>query len=627
MPFFCHARAAWYARCRIWGRQLIQTYRKLFTLFDRTERRRFWILTGVMLLVAAAEIAGISAVLMLLNVLSAPGMIQSNGVLSSAYARLGFTSPFQFQIALALTVMIVVMAGLAVKALGTYATIRFSTMRGYTISTRLLSAYLSQPYPWFLDRNSAELEKNVLVEVDGLVQRVILPSLRLVSNSLLVLAILAFLMLVDPLVTLFCGGVLGLGYGLIYLRFRGKLQRLGATMMDAFENRFLVAQEATGGIKDVKLMGLEATYVKSYSNAARTAAQSGATMGVMSELPRFVLEAITFGTMLALILLMLLKSGGNVTEIVPTLGVIAFSTMRLLPSLQQIYHSLVSIRGASTILDAIVGDFASTPARPLVEPEAGQVLKLEKELELSQVSFAYAQADRPTLRGLDLVIPARTTVGIVGGTGAGKTTLVDLILGLLSPDAGKMRVDGVELGPDNLRSWQKTLGYVPQAIYLTDETIASNIAFGVPKDEIDMAAVERAARIAALHDFVMSELPQGYETFVGERGVRLSGGQRQRIGIARALYRDPTLLIMDEATSALDNITERVVMEAVDRIRANKTIILIAHRLSTVKTCDTIFLMERGRLLAQGSYDELLAGNEVFRRMVSGGGEDVHAAE
>jgi ATP-binding cassette, subfamily B, bacterial PglK len=605
---------------------LIQTYQKLFTLFDRTERRRFWILTGVMLLVAASEIAGISAVLMLLNILSAPEMIQTSGMLSSIYSGLGFASPFQFQIALALTVMGVVMAGLAVKALGTYATIRFSTMRGFTISTRLLAAYLSQPYPWFLNRNSAELEKNVLVEVDGLVQRVILPSLRLVSNSILVLAILGFLMLVDPLVTLFCGGVLGLGYGLIYLRFRGRLQRLGTSMMDAFENRFLVAQEATGGIKDVKLMGLEATYVNSYSVAARTAAQSGATMGVMSELPRFVLEAITFGTMLALILLMLLKSGGNVTEIVPTLGVIAFSTMRLLPSLQQIYHALVSIRGASAVLDAIVSDFASTPARPLVEPGAEQTLKLEKALELSQVSFAYAQADRPTLRGVDLVIPARTTVGVVGGTGAGKTTLVDLILGLLSPDSGTMRVDGVELGPENLRSWQKTLGYVPQAIYLTDETIASNIAFGVPKDQIDMAAVERAARIAALHEFVLNELPQGYDTFVGERGVRLSGGQRQRIGIARALYRDPTLLIMDEATSALDNITERVVMEAVDRIRADKTIILIAHRLTTVKTCDTIFLMDRGRLLAQGSYDELLAGSDVFRRMVAGGAEDVHAA-
>jgi ATP-binding cassette, subfamily B, bacterial PglK len=603
---------------------LIETFRKLFLLFDRTERRRFWLLTGVMLLVAASEIAGISAVLMLLNILANPDAIESSRTLSYLSELSGLETNFSFQVGLAVAVLLVVMVGLAIKAAGTYATIRFSTMRGYTISSRLLAAYLSQPYPWFLRRNSAELEKNVLNEVDGLVQRVILPCLRLVSNSLLVLAILGFLLMVDPMVTLFSGGVLGLGYGLIYLRFRGRLHRLGQDMMDAFENRFLVAQEATGGIKDVKVMGLEATYVRSYSAAARKAAQSGATMGVMSELPRFALEAITFGTMLALILLLLLQSGGDVTEIVPTLGVIAFSTMRLLPSLQQIYHGLVSIRGATAVLNAIVTDFQSTPPLPLADATRTEPLRLERELELSKVSFAYAEAEKPTLRGVDLVIPARTTVGIVGGTGAGKTTLVDLVLGLLRPDDGVIRVDGHPITPENVRAWQGTLGYVPQTIFLTDETIASNIAFGVPKEEIDMAAVERAARIAALHDFVIGDLPQGYDTFVGERGVRLSGGQRQRIGIARALYRDPTLLIMDEATSALDNITERVVMEAVDRIRANKTIILIAHRLTTVKTCDTIFLMDRGRLLAQGSYDELLAGNEIFRRMVSGGAEDAH---
>ena len=605
---------------------MIGIYRKLFSLFDRTERRRFWILTGVMILVAGAEIAGISAVLMLLNVLAKPETIQSNRILSELSRLSGLDTAFSFQVGLAVLVLGVVMAGLAIKALGTYATIRFSTMRGYMISSRLLEAYLSQPYPWFLQRNSAELEKNVLIEVDGLVNRVILPCLRLLSNSLLVLAILGFLLMVDPLVTLLSGGALSLGYGLIYLRFRGRLHQLGQTMMDAFENRFLVAQEATGGVKDVKLMGLEATYVHSYSAAARTAAQTGATMGVMSELPRFLLEAITFGTMLALILILLLRSGGTITEIVPTLGVIAFSTMRLLPSLQQIYHALVSIRAATPVLDAIVEDFQSTPALPLADATRTEPLRLERELELAKVSFAYDQADKPTLRGVDLVIPARTTVGIVGGTGAGKTTLVDLILGLLTPDEGELRVDGVPITPENMRAWQGTLGYVPQTIFLTDETIASNIAFGVPKDEIDMAAVERAARIAALHDFVMSELPQGYDTFVGERGVRLSGGQRQRIGIARALYRDPTLLIMDEATSALDNITERVVMEAVNRIRADRTIILIAHRLTTVKTCDTIFLMERGRLMAQGSYDELLAGNATFRRMVAGDAEEVSAA-
>jgi ATP-binding cassette, subfamily B, bacterial PglK len=606
---------------------LIETYRKLFTLFDADERQRFWWLTGVMLLVAASEIAGITAVLTLLNVLATPALIQTNHILAKVHAALGFENDFQFEVALSVTVLAVVMVGLGIKAIGTYSLILFSTMRGYTISTRLLSAYLSQPYTWFLERNSAELGKNVLVEVDGLVQRLIEPALRLVSNSILVLAIFGSLLMVDPLVTLFYAGVMGAAYGLIYLNFRGRLQRLGLGLMKAFEKRFLVAQEATGGIKDIKVMGLEATYVQSYADAAQTAARSGATLGAMSELPRYALEAITFGTMLGLILVLLLKSGGNVTEIVPTLGIIAFSTMRLLPSLQQVYHSLVSIRGATAVLDTIVRDVAATPPLPLPGPDAPEVVRLDRSLELSQVSFAYAQAERPTLRAVDLVIPARTTVGIVGGTGAGKTTLVDLVLGLLKPDSGEIRVDGAPITDQNLRAWQKTLGYVPQSIYLTDDTIAANIAFGVPHGDIDLAAVERAAKTAALHDFVLSDLPQGYDTLVGERGVRLSGGQRQRIGIARALYRDPTLLIMDEATSALDNITERVVMEAVNRIRADKTIILIAHRLTTVKTCDTIFVMERGRLLAQGSYDELLAGNEVFRRMVSGGIEDAHAAE
>ena len=443
---------------------MIATYRKLFSLFDPVERRRFWILTAALVLVALAEIAGISAVLTLLNVLSEPDHIQTNGKLAAVYERLGFTSTFSFQVALAVVVLVVVMCGLAVKAAGTYALIRFSTMRGYTVSTRLLSAYLSQPYPWFLERNSAELGKNVLNEVDGLVARVIQPCLRLVSNGLLVLSILFFLMLVDPLVTLLSALVLGLGYGLIYLRFRGRLHRLGEDMMNAFEDRFVVAQEATGGIKDVKLMGLEPTYVASYATAARKAAQSGATMGVMGELPRFILEAITFGTLLGLILLLLLKSDGNITAIVPTLGIIAFSTMRLLPSLQQIYHSLVSIRAATPVLDTIVADIAATPKLPMADPAAMRPLALDKSLELSKVGFAYAASERPTLRGVDLVIRARTTVGIVGGTGAGKTTLVDLILGLLTPDEGVIRVDGTPVTDANRRAWQKTLGYVPDFV-------------------------------------------------------------------------------------------------------------------------------------------------------------------
>jgi ABC-type multidrug transport system fused ATPase/permease subunit len=237
---------------------------------------------------------------------------------------------------------------------------------------------------------------------------------------------------------------------------------------------------------------------------------------------------------------------------------------------------------------------------------------------LDRVSYSYPEHSRTALKDVSLEIRTCTTVGIVGGTGAGKTTLVDMILGLLTPSSGEIRIDDVPLGIENMRPWQRAIGYVPQSIYLVDDTVARNIAFGLPPEAIDQAAIERAARLAALHDFVLSELPEGYNTIVGERGVRLSGGQRQRIGIARALYNQPSLLILDEATSALDNITERVVMEAVDTMRHEMTIVMIAHRLSTVRQCDVIHVMERGAIVASGTYDDLLDGNELFRKMAVG---------
>lgn len=597
---------------------MLDVYRKILSLFDERERRQFWLLTVLMILVALVEVAGISSVLLLLNVLADPASIRDSRSLSAFQDALGYDSLFHFQIAFAIVSMAVVVTGLVIKAVGNYAMIRFSAMRGYTISNRLLGAYLHHPYSWFLERNSADIGKNVLNETDSLVARMISPALRLISNVLLVVAIVGFLIVVDPLVTILSAGLLGGSYALIYLRLRERLRRVGEELMQAFGERFRVSQEAMGGIKDVKLLGLEDSYIEIYKTAASRGARANAAMGVMSDLPRFVLEAITFGTLLTVILVLLLRSDGNIADIVPTLGVFAFSVMRLLPVLQQIYHGLASMRGSKIVLDTIARDYAEASRVPRQPATARAPLQLKHGLELSQVHFAYATASRSALSGLDLNIPARTTIGIVGGTGAGKTTLVDLVLGLLVPDAGEIRVDGNPITGENRRNWQQSLGYVPQAIFLTDDSIAANIAFGIPKDQIDMAAVEHAARTAALHDFVVSDLPQGYQTIVGERGIRLSGGQRQRIGIARALYRDPSLLIMDEATSALDNITERVVMEAVQNIRNDKTIILIAHRLTTVRTCDTIFLMEHGQLAAQGTYDELVAGNETFRRMASG---------
>jgi ABC-type multidrug transport system fused ATPase/permease subunit len=315
----------------------------------------------------------------------------------------------------------------------------------------------------------------------------------------------------------------------------------------------------------------------------------------------------------------LFTGDGTLGGVLPVLGLYAFAGIRLFPAFQQIYSSMTAMRFSRPILDKLVDDMqrnranAETPARSAAVP-----LRLAERLELEGMRYAYPKSERGALNGLDLAIDARTTVGIVGGTGAGKTTTVDVILGLLAPQAGELRVDGVPVTEANRRGWQNAIGYVPQAIFLTDDSVAANIAFGLPADEIDHAAVERAAKIAELHAFVMDELPEGYATQVGERGVRLSGGQRQRIGIARALYHDPDVLILDEATSALDNLTEKAVMDAVHNLGHAKTIILIAHRLSTVRDCDMIFMLERGRVVAQGSYDELLESSQKFRAMAAG---------
>jgi ABC-type multidrug transport system fused ATPase/permease subunit len=597
------------------GYPVIKTYRDMLSLFDAREQRDFWLLTALMIFVALVEVAGLSALFVLLQVLADPAFIQANPALRGFQDLLNYDSLFSFQIALSLTVTAVVFIGLIIKASGSYALIRFSAMRGYTISSRLLGAYLHHPYAWFLARNSAEIGKNVLNETDSLVGRVIGPALRLIANAFLVLAIVGFLIVVDPLVTVLSGALLGGSYALIYLRLRDRLRRAGEEVMQAFGERFRISQEAVGGIKDVKLLALEDSYMEIYAGVARRSARASSAIQIMSELPRFALEAITFGTLLVVIFVLLLRNDGNISDAVPTLGVFAFSVMRLLPALQQIYHGLASIHGCKAVLEGLADDYAEARRVPRPLSQVRDRLPLHRDLELSKVSFEYPTAGRLALSSLNLRIPARTTVGIVGGTGAGKTTLVDVVLGLLIPDAGEVRVDGVSLTLENRRNWQQSLGYVPQSIFLADDSIAANIAFGIPASQIDYVAVERAARIASLHDFVCSELPDGYATRVGERGVRLSGGQRQRIGIARALYRDPSLLIMDEATSALDNITEQIVMEAVQSIGKDKTIILIAHRLTTVKACDIIYLMERGRLAAQGNFEELVAANETFRRM------------
>ncbi len=599
---------------------MIDTIRKFRELLDARERRNAVILFVMMLVTGVMEALGVASIMPFLSVLSNPEMIQKSQILSRIYRGIGFSSTDAFLFFLGVIVFGVVVFGLFLKAVTQYALARFTHMRNYSLSSRLLNHYLEKPYSWFLNRHSADLGKSILSEVGQVINQALIPVTQLIAQAVIAFCLIALLLAIDPLVALFAALLLGGGYTGIYLLLRKYLSRIGADRVQANKERFQIAQEALGGIKEVKAAGLEWGYLKSFLKPAHRFAKHQAGNMIAGKIPRFVLEAFAFGGVLVVVLFVLAVRGGDLDRVLPTLGVFAFAGMRLLPAMQQVYQNATKLRFGKPALDSLHADMfkfgndtLTTNFQRAAESEVP--LPIRTQLELKDIYFTYPGATQPAVRNLNFSITANTTVGLAGSTGAGKTTAVDLIMGLLTPDQGELIVDGTPITPKNVRSWQRSLGYVPQHIFLADDTIAANIAFGVPQNKIDMSAVEQAARTAELHEFVITELPNGYETTVGERGVRLSGGQRQRIGIARAMYHDPDVLILDEATSALDNLTEKAVMDAVHNLNKQKTIILIAHRLSTIQKSDQIFLLEHGQLTGQGTYSELLETSQTFRKM------------
>jgi ABC-type multidrug transport system fused ATPase/permease subunit len=484
-----------------------------------------------------------------------------------------------------------------------------------------VEAYLHQPYDWFLRQHSADLGKTILSEVTLVINGSIVPMMQILAQGAVAVAIIGLLVSVNPQIAAIMFIGLGTIYSVIYFSLRRYLTRIGTERVALNRLRYQVTHEIFSGIKDVKVAGLEDSSLQRFTDPAKRYARYQTASQLVAQLPRYALELVALGGMLSLVVYAMNVSG-DLSAALPLMALYALAGFRLMPALQQIYAYLTKIRFSGPALGRLHADIRvvsgsekyANPGDDVVAP-----MSLESGLALEKVSYRYPEAQGPALDSLSMSIPAHSIVGFVGTTGSGKTTAVDVMLGLLTAQTGRILVDGTPVTTENLRSWQRAVGYVPQQVFLTDDTVAANIAFGVSADEIDVGAVERAALIANLHDFVTNELPQGYQTLIGERGVRLSGGQRQRIGIARALYYDPEILFLDEATSALDNMTEQAVMDAVHNLGHKKTIVLIAHRLSTVRDCDTIFILENGRLVDQGTYQGLLEKSARFRAMVSTG--------
>ena len=587
---------------------------QILDLLSASQRRRLLLLLPVMTVNSIVQVVGIASIMPFLALVSNPESVRENAVLNWAYESLGFTDTSPFLLFVGVSVLVILVGANGFAAWTQLRLLRFSWDMNHQLSVRMLREYLYKPYVFFLNQNTSGLAKNILGEVRQAVGGYLGSAMALVAQVITAGFILVLLIAVDAALAVVSFAFLGGSYWAVFGLLRKRLSAAGRRRSVADHQRYMAAGEALSGIKEIMLFGKEAPFLDRFTGPSRMYGRSMAAHQVYSVLPRYAFETLAFGGML-LIVLYLLVTEQSLAGVLPTLGVYAFATYRLLPALQSIFGAVSSMRFSASSVGILHADLdRDAPPRPVDRKEV-EPLAFRSELALRNATFAYPNAPEPVFSDLDLKIEARTSVALVGATGSGKTTTIDVLLGLLTPQAGELLVDGVEVTKANMASWQMSLGYVPQHIFLADDTVEANIAFGVPQSEVDRHAVEEAARKAHIHDFIVDEMPQGYETVIGERGIRLSGGQRQRLGIARALYNDPDVLFLDEATSALDNLTEDSVFHAVNEIGKSKTVVMIAHRISTVRSCDVIHLLEDGRIVASGSYDDLVESSPEFRSL------------
>jgi ABC-type multidrug transport system fused ATPase/permease subunit len=594
----------------------MQVVKKLIYILTAKEHKKAISLFLLTLMMALLDGIGVVSIMPFIIILLNPQILETNFILKNIYISMevfGLENNLQFTFFLGVCTFIILIISLAFKAFTLYKQHSFTADCEYSLSKRLVEGYLHQPYSWFLNRHSSDLGKTILSDVRIVINRCISPMVIIISQSIVVIALVTVIVIVHYKLAIITIVSFIFAYILIYKFNKSLLSQIGKESAKANQSRFLILSEAFGAAKEIKIGNLEENFIKLFNRQSANYARNHALQSMISLMPRYGLESLALGGVI-LVILIFLANGRNLSSFLAIIAVYSFACYRILPCLQQIYANIIELRFESTTLDNIFNDLKSLKQKVLYMNS--NPISLNRSINLNNVCYSYPKEPRKIIKNISLTIPAQTTVGIVGSTGSGKTTLVDIILGLIDAQEGKLEIDGIEINKNNVRNWQRLIGYVPQNIYLADNTIAANIAFGIEEKYIDQKIIERVAKTANINKFIEEELPQKYLTNVGERGVRLSGGQIQRIGIARALYNNPKVLIMDEATSALDSFTEKEVMKEIYNLSQNITIIIIAHRLSTIEKCKIIFLIENGKLVGQGNFEELKQINKQFRKII-----------
>ena len=589
--------------------QPIKSFRILNSLLKKRQRRIIMVLIVLMMIAGVLDVFAVVSIVPFLGIAANPDIIDSSTVLGTFYDFTGGISRKSFLVILGMIVLVCLLVTNGINAFLTWAQLRVVAGVNASLGTRLLKHYLSQPYSFFLERNTAHLQSYVHISVGQLAQLALTPLLVIIQKSISVSLIVLTVIIVDPIVALVCSVIFCVFYGTIFWTVNKKLTHLGKVFAETSRQRYQIVSEAFGVVKLTCLLHLENKMTQRFGPAAQKGSRSSATQDMIAAIPRFALEAVVLTLMFGLVLY-LISTTDEFTEVLPIIGFYALALFRIMPNVQAIYANITMMKSYWPLVNRIYHEFRSGTqiTRPSTEEDMPSIFAtpVEPFISLQNVVYQYPSGHEAVIRDVSLTIRRNTTVGICGQTGAGKSTLVDVIIGLIRPKEGLLLVNGICVDESNVEEWYRHIGYVPQENYLLDASIAENVAIGFAKNNIDLERVSRACRQANIASFIAS-LPEAYETRCGENGIRLSGGQKQRLGIARALYRDPEVIVFDEATSNLDSETEQAVMSALDNLSHSHTLLLIAHRLETLRFCDQVIEIGDGVITAQGTFEEIVA--------------------
>lgn len=595
---------------------MFKMIRQLFSLLTPRQVRQFYILQLLVVIMAFTELVGIASIAPFMALVGDISLLEKEGMFAQLYQISGISSPVDFLFYTGLAVLLVLTSSTVISMFTVWKLSLYAARVGTEIADRLYTHYMQQDWLFHSSGSSAHLTKQVSTEAIRVTDQIIQPLMLMNAKVVLAAFISVSILIYDPLIAVAGLLLFACAYFLLYRLVRKRLQVNGRNMSRVLTQRFRLMNEGFGGIKDVLLLNRSYDFVARFQESGKIFARARGTNTAISQVPRYFMELIAFGAMISLVLLLIKLHEGNLGAVLPILAVYALASFKLLPALQQIYTGVAQIKGNAAAFEAIKDDLSKSlmTQQHAAKESMETPLKLKQKISLNNITFNYPDKLTPAVNNLNMVIPANSVVGLVGASGSGKSTVIDVLLGLIAPQQGDVYIDDTRITAENKRAWQDTLGFVPQNIYLSEGTIAENIAFGLPAKDIDLNQVYKALQLANLTELV-EQLPSGIDTKVGERGVQLSGGQRQRIGIARALYHEADVLVFDEATSALDGITEKIIMEAIHKFSGQKTIIMIAHRLKTVQKCDIIYMMDEGKVIDQGTYNQLLASNLKFKEM------------